>query len=46
MVVILSGETASRSEAVLQSKDPYELGGCRELLVLKIELNSKIFLAR
>jgi hypothetical protein len=24
MVVILSGETASRREAVLESKDPYE----------------------
>ncbi len=27
LVVILSGETASRSEAVAESKDPYELGG-------------------
>jgi hypothetical protein len=26
-IVILSGETASRSEAVSQSKDPYELNG-------------------
>jgi hypothetical protein len=35
MVVILSREIASRCKAVSESKDPYELGGRKELLVFE-----------
>ena len=36
MAVILSGETASRSEAALESKDPYEGRGRGERWILEI----------
>ena len=44
MAVILSGEAASRSEAIAESKDPYQLGGCERAIGLKIEADiSRIF---